>query len=325
LNIGLYIGSWPQNIGNAFFDFGAKAILAKAFPEARFFPTGGAVHWMFTASALHNAGKIGRKLGELAGRDFTSHNSFEIGEAAEVDLLVFAGMSMCEEFVRNNGKTFRKAAERGTPILGLGAGASLYTAQEADVFSQFLKDLGRYAIITRDDDTFDMFSSRLDNIWSGIDAAFFLPDYYTPPKLALPPYDIVNFDGPDSPPAITHTVDHIIHTHHDLWGPLPDAYMAAPNTLVSDIPEDYLTLYSQVNETHSNRVHACIATLTYGNKARLYNSTPRKALFEKVGASQVTSEVCRLDMARLQELKDKQIAQARNMVLDLLAREPKRN
>ena len=176
LKIGLYIGAWPQNIGNAFFDLGARAILAKAFPEAHFFPTGGAVHWMFTASALSNAGRVGRRLGELAGRDFTSPNSFEIGEAAEVDLLVFAGMSMCEEFVRNNGKTFYKAAERGIPVLGLGAGGSLYTKKEAEIFSQFLIALSRYAIITRDDDTFGMFESRLDNIWSGIDAAFFLPD-----------------------------------------------------------------------------------------------------------------------------------------------------
>lgn len=320
LKIGLYIGAWPQNIGNAFFDLGAKATLQLAFPDAQFFPTGGAVHWMFTASTLHNVGKLRRKVGEKLGRDFSSKNSFEVGEVAEVDLLVFSGMSMCEEFVRNNGKTFRKAAEHGIAVLGLGVGGALYTQEESVIFSDFLNSLGRYAIITRDEDTFALFHDKVSNIWSGIDSAFFLPDYYTPPKLLLPQYDIVNFDMPDTAPTIEHSVDHVIHTHHDLWGPLRADYMSAPNTLISDIPEDYLALYSQVNETYSNRVHACIATLTYGNRARLYSATPRKALFEKVGVAQISREMCSLDMECLQQLKRLQVEQAREMIQNLLGR-----
>lgn len=319
LKIGLYIGSWPQNIGNAFFDLGAKAILQQAVPEATFYPVGGAVHWMFMASARNREGRILSKARKILNKEVFSTNSFEIGQVAKVDLLVFAGMSMCKEFVDNNGRTFVEASRRGVPTLGLGAGASQYTAEEADVFSEFLNGLCNYAIITRDDDTFDMFKGKLKNVWAGIDCAFCLPDYYTPPKLDLPPYDIENFDAMKTAPSIDHGGRMVIHTHHDLWGPFSAHYMSKPNTLISDVPEDYLTLYSQVKESHADRVHTCVASLAYGNCARLYSKTPRKALFSKVGLPDITQRVCNLNQALLMELKQKQIAQTRAYIEQLLS------
>lgn len=319
LKIGLYIGSWPQNIGNAFFDLGAKAILKAAFPEAIFCPMGGAVHWMFMASSKHHDGPVKSRVLNFLEKDQSSKgNSIEIGQFAEVDLIVFAGMSMCKEFVDNNGKTLLEASKRGIPVLGLGAGGALYDAQEVDIFSKFLNQLGNYAIISRDEDTFNMFDGHIKNMWSGIDCAFFLPDYYTPPKLNLPEYDIENFDYAKKHPKINHQGREIIYTHHDLWGPLPKKYINKKRTLVSDVPEDYLTLYSQVNETYADRVHACVATLAYGNKARLFSSTPRKALFSKVGVPNISSELSQLDMALLKRLKTNQIVQTRKFVEELV-------
>ncbi|MFM8314132.1 MAG: polysaccharide pyruvyl transferase family protein [Deltaproteobacteria bacterium] len=320
INIGLYIGSWPQNIGNAFFDLGAKALLQAAIPEATFYPMGGAVHWMFNASLKSHQWKAGSRLGKFLGdkKNPISSNSLEIGQFAEVDLIVFAGMSMCREFVENNGKTFVEASKRGVAVLGLGAGGALYDSDESKVFSDFLNSLNKYSIITRDDDTFDLFNGKTKNIWSGIDCAFFLPDYFTPPKLALKDYDVENFDSIEKHPSIDHAGRKIIYTHHDLWGPLPKRYLAKPDTLVSDVPEDYLTLYSQVTETYADRVHACVATLAYGNKARLYSSTPRKALFSKVGVPEITEKICKLDMGKLKDLKAKQIIQTRKFVEELV-------
>ena len=319
IKIGLYIGSWPQNIGNAFFDLGARAILEQAAPEATFYPMGGAVHWMFMASHKHHNGRIKNRLNDvLKSKPSYPHNSLEIGQFADVDLIVFAGMSMCREFVENNGRTFLEASKRGIATLGLGAGGAIYDEDEANVFSGFLNSLNKSAIITRDDDTFDLFSGRINNMWSGIDCAFFLPDYYTPPQLRLPKYDIENFDYVDKHPSIDHDGRKVIYTHHDLWGPLPKRYIYKPDTLVSDVPEDYLTLYSQVSHTYADRVHACVASLAYGNSARLYSGTPRKALFGKVGVPKITSEISRLDMDMLKELKRSQIAKTREVIESLV-------
>ena len=50
--------------------------------------------------------------------------------------------------------------------------------------------------------------------------------------------------------------------------------------IVSDNPMDYLLLYRNASEVYSDRVHACIPTLAFGNIARLFSNSPRIALFE---------------------------------------------
>jgi hypothetical protein len=307
MKIGLMAGAWTPNIGNAFFELGLKPIFQSIFPNAEFYIIGEASKWFFRQRSTKFS----------FNREKYCENALEIGGIANLDLLAFAGMSMCEEFVNCEGQSILKASRRGTSILGVGTGAALYTNQEADIFSNFISRLKKVALITRDDDSYDLFSNKIKIIEKGIDCAFFMPDYYTPPKLDLPPYDIVNFDGKCKIPPIKHSVDHIIYTHHDLWGPLKKIYMEKPNTLISDIPEDYLALYSQVHETHSNRVHACIATLAYGNKAKLYNNTPRKALFKKLNIDPVKN-CCGLDMEFLEELKSRQIEKTKKILENIL-------
>ena len=326
LKIGCYIGSWPQNIGNAFFDLGARAILNAAFPGAQFYNMGGAVHWMFNASALHHKESMFGRRGcnmlkklDIISTYGNNSNSFEIGEVAEVDVLVFAGMSMCREFVENNGRTFLAAAKRGVAVLGLGAGGSCYNDDEVRSVSEFFNSLPRAGVITRDDDTFDMFSGNIKHVVKGIDCAFCLPEYFTPPRLALPAYDVENFDERFiTPPTIDHGGRMVIYTHHDLWGPLPRKYISKSNTMISDVPEDYLSLYSQVNTTYSDRVHACVASLAYGNKARLYSSTPRKALFKKMKLEAITSTEVSLNMDLCQELRQIQIQNVKNIIENMM-------
>jgi hypothetical protein len=223
-------------------------------------------------------------------------------------------MSMCEEFVLHNGPTLKAAAENGAKIIGLGAGASRYTNQEATSFGDFFSDLPNAAIITRDDDTFEMFKNRIKNIQRGIDCAFFLPDYFSAPKLITDKYNVLTFDFGSEPDEALSTDFQIFRTHHDLWGPLPDRYTNKPRTLVSDVPEDYLSLYANCEVTFSDRVHACIASLSYGNQARLYSSTPRKSLFARVGAEEISQNKVGLDMDLLTELKTYQIEALKKVV-----------
>ena len=315
MKIAFYAGSWPQNIGNAFFDFGAEAITKKAFTGSDFYRTGGAVHWMFNNSRYSRRGK---RISQI--RSLTQHkpkingNSIEIAGLIDADLVVFAGMSMCEEFVLHNGPTLKAAAKNGAKIIGLGAGASRYTYQEAAAFGDFFSELPNAAIITRDDDTFDMFKNRIGNIQRGIDCAFFLPDYFAAPRLISDKYNVLTFDFGSEPAEALSTDVQIFRTHHDLWGPLPDRYTNKPRTLVSDVPEDYLSLYANCEVTFSDRVHACIASLSSGNQARLYSSTPRKSLFTSVGVEEISHRQVRLEMDRLTELKMNQIEALKKVV-----------
>jgi len=319
LKIGMYAGSWPQNIGNAFFDFGAEAIIRKAFPNADIYRMGGAVHWMFNNSARTRFGFLGKGLRKLLPIHHpVNGNSFEIGQFADLDLLVFPGMSMCEEFAVNNGPTFIEASKRGVAVLGLGAGGSLYTKREVEKFSEFFNQLQSAAIITRDDDTFNLFKNSIKNISQGIDCAFFLPDYFKAPKLELDPYEVVTFDAGNPPEHLRKPKNGRWFAHHDLWGPLPKRYTSAKGTLVSDVPEDYLTLYANCETTYSDRVHACIASLAYGNKAKLFSETPRKALFAKIDLEQITQQPVKLDPTQIGLLKNEQIEKTRQVVKELI-------
>ena len=319
LRIGMYAGSWPQNIGNAFFDFGAEAIIRRAFPHADIFRTGGAVHWMFNNSKKAKLGIAGRVLRKISPNHHSRNgNSIEIGQFAEIDLLVFPGMSMCEEFAFHNGPTFLEASSHGVAVLGLGAGGSLYTARDTEIFASFFNKLGNAAVITRDEDTFGLFDGKIANLYSGIDCAFFLPDYFKAPLLRTKDYDVLTFDSSSIPAELLDRSKQIYFAHHDMWGPLSSRYTSKLGTLVSDVPEDYLSLYANCEVTYSDRVHACIASLAYGNSARLYSDTPRKALFKKVGIPSITSEVVSLDLNLIKALKDQQIDLTRIAVNGLL-------
>ena len=89
--------------------------------------------------------------------------------------------------------------------------------------------------------------------------------------------------------------------------PRPERYLSEENILISDIPDDYLHLYANTSATYSDRVHACIATLAFGNAARLFLSTPRAHLFDRVGAGDITQRLVRLDMDRLRAEKARQV------------------
>lgn len=303
MKIGCYMGAWTYNIGNAFFDLGLEYFLKAAFPKATLYPMGGSVRYLFN----HN--QTGRRL---------AANSFEIGEVADIDILAYAGMSICDEFIEDNGPTFLKAAARGVGILAVGAGALRYTAQEAANYIRFAERLGRYALITRDDDTFAMFNGRLYHVYSGIDNAFSLSRAYTPPRLSLGEYDVANFDAGPVPPDLPHAKENIVYTHHKFSGDLGEEFFAKPQTNISDMPWDYLALYANCRTVYADRVHACVAALSYGNRAMLFNSTPRKALFTKLGLEEITAHPCTVENATLESALDTQIELVRQAVNDLL-------
>ncbi|MDR0307494.1 MAG: hypothetical protein LBI42_11745 [Chitinispirillales bacterium] len=89
-------------------------------------------------------------------------------------------------------------------------------------------------------------------------------------------------------------------------------------THISDIPEDYLTLYANATAVHSDRVHACVVALAYGNKARLYNNTLRAALFKKLGIANIRDTLCILNSEVLANHYEQQIINIRKLISDLL-------
>ena len=80
-----------------------------------------------------------------------------------------------------------------------------------------------------------------------------------------------------------------------------------PNMVCSDEPWTYLTVYANSELTISDRVHACAATLAYGNPAVLFAKTSRARLFDRVGAGAVLKEVVKLAPEALETQRASQI------------------
>jgi hypothetical protein len=122
---------------------------------------------------------------------------------------------------------------------------------------------------------------------------------------------------PQAKPQIKIYTDNrrVIRTHHSpMW--TIDRYFLSPNTLISDLPSDYLSIYAQAAEVHSDRVHACIAALSFGNRARFYvQNEPRLRMFARLGIENVAHELTDLDPEVLRREKQDQVRFLRDSLL----------
>lgn len=106
----------------------------------------------------------------------------------------------------------------------------------------------------------------------------------------------------------------VVRTHHAV---MPDAGRAfeVPYTLASDLPTDYLSLYAYAHATYSDRIHACIATLALGGRARLYGGhVPRLRMFERVGAGEILERPVVLDAACIADERKRQVEFLRDVL-----------
>ena len=288
----LFHGScWPTNIGNAFVNLGAIHTLKTALgKEGSVFHVGGMSGYLFSTK-----GK--------------SANTLPIGEIIDCDYVVNAGMTLCYDHLIAALSAYQQFTKRGTKIIFLGGGAGQYTDKEVKKVREIMKKFPLYVLISRDRYTFEKYGELAQHSYDGIDCGFFINDCTKPIPLNITDFDVMNFDNLDEP-RINHEGRQVIRTHHSCCPSfLKKEYFKYPNTLISDLPSDYLTLYAQAKVTYSDRVHACIPALAFGNLAKMYFKSEDKRLhmFERIGASDVDKMPVRLDLERINIEKKNQI------------------
>lgn len=81
-----------------------------------------------------------------------------------------------------------------------------------------------------------------------------------------------------------------------------------PNSFGMDTPAGYLLLYANSKLTLSNRVHANVATLSYGNKAMYFSNSKRAKLLDRVNLGDIYNKPMMLNQTiiddELEILKD---------------------
>jgi hypothetical protein len=307
LNILYYGAGWPTNIGNAFIDLGSMELIRTAIPDSNIFFASEMPRWFFEYCPFDKS---------LIGNRFKKsriNNALDIASVTNCDLVVLSGMAMCEEFIKINGPTLEKISKNNIPILFVGTGAEVYTEKEKKAIQNFYKKINLLGFISRDDNSYDLFSDSFPVSEKGIDCGFFVADAYQPAKLNMPSFIAVTFDSIPEPTILVQS-NNIIRAHHNTLLDIPKNSIKQKETLISDIPHDYLTLYANSVETHSDRVHACVAALSYGVPTKFYSNSPRGALFKAVGASNIKEKSIKLDPHEFELKKGKMIATVEKMI-----------
>ena len=77
--------------------------------------------------------------------------------------------------------------------------------------------------------------------------------------------------------------------------------------IASDEPFTYFTVYANTKLTLSDRVHACVMTLAYGNPAMLFSSSPRSKLFDRMQLGEIRKKPVTLDPKILEAEKSREL------------------
>jgi len=110
----------------------------------------------------------------------------------------------------------------------------------------------------------------------------------------------------------------IVRPDHSFNPPIMRNTYKSPNAFVSDVPSPYLNLYANSKVTFSNRVHACVATLAYGNPAMIFTKSPRLHLMDRLGIMDITKKPVLLPKERLDHEKAAMIEFLQKAVKDYI-------
>lgn len=301
-------GSWVTNIGNAFLDIGSIQSIKQAVPNAEVYLYSVINRWTFY--------KIDGFMQKILIKKNVKENMFDMYKYINVDFVVQQGAFLGIDWFDVHGEILLSMVKKGAKFIINGGGMTDETygdKKKIEKTRKYLEKLKPYVFISRDEETYEAFKDIAEYSYNGIDCAFFINDAYIPPSLKIEPYIVLNFDKSPEPSLEELSIDNkmkIVRVHHSPWYnfKMLKYYYFSKNVLFSDVPYDYLTIYANAYATYSDRVHACVVTLTYGNKARLFNTTPRSGIFERLGITNITKELIKIKKEKLEEEKRKQIA-----------------
>ena len=310
----LWGGNWFRNIGDAFVDLGSVYTLNQASKS-------NVILSSTVPSGVLSRGYLSYHEQILSGAiiDKTS-NLLDVRGIVNSDYNVISGAILSESWLKRCFFDKKlQLGEKDTKIIINGGGGVLYSRKEFETVRDYLSKMNLYAFISRDEKIFKEYKDIAEHSFNGIDCAFFVSDCFNPPTLSISDYITFTFDKIKKEPELNNKGRKIVRTHHSCWTQigllrrvvfnyiLSKQGFSKKDTMISDLPQDYLTLYANTDETHSDRVHACVPTLAFGRPAKLYRDTPRAALFDKVDAGSVRNKLTYPNLKKIEKEKERHI------------------
>lgn len=318
MNIIYYGNCCATNVGEAFIDIGAMSLLKEAVPEAN-------VIYISPMSKYYNkelrAGKRKRGLNflnpSLVGEGNSIENGVNLGLYMKADLFVLGGMFATHNFPDLDGDYFVKPLfekNRNLKTLFLGAGGLYYTNKESQKFLSFVKNIMRpIGFVSRDNTAYDLYKDEFQYTRAGIDCGFFCSDVYDPRGFANEEYDVITFNRMPEPPLFSDWPRPIIRAEHMFYYAQykPDVQ----NYFISDHPYEYMSLYANAHQIHTDLVHGTIMGLMYDKPVKYYHDSKRSYCFEAAGAEISDDGFLRLSPDVLKQKKSQMVQNIREIIL----------
>ena len=318
-----YFGhDWAGNIGNAFIDYTIKYCIRAAMEDATYpiFETSN-----LPAYLKYNFAK--RKPFSWFGFSQTKHVNFDLRTMMTPDVVVMGAALFDVYWSKVHAQLLDWLRESKTKVIILGGGGgNHYSAEEIAYVKHAWRGIDVMAFIARDEHAYENFKEMSDSSYLGIDNAFFLADCFTPAhlntggkKIGVKTFDLTSdheIQFPKDYMVITlrhrlMDIDSIKFASHE---GLKTYSIVGKTDLISDFPDDYLHIYGNAAQTHSDRVHACVATLSFGGAARYYDKSDRSWLFERVRCGKIRNELTVLDQDYIMAEKQQQIQYLRSVL-----------
>lgn len=347
--IGVLTGYWSTNIGNAFFQLGAVYALQQAYPSAHVFPIGDqAGYWNTNAGNPANSIDYAKHLdldavvilGPYVRPEMNGIVSDLIRTQHEkgAKIIVLAAgmmqydpgtielsrslMSDCPPhiFTTRDTETYNALGDLAESAFD-GVDVATFVS---DLFPKVPSDLDPYIALNFDQIPEPMIST--DAAYSGRVDRSFEHDGKTwsikqPKRRTELCYKHRAYIFLDSMLGLNGGPDRIdgkmvVRTDHRYNPFLMKKNYRASNIYSGDVPYSYLNIYANADLTISNRVHACVATVCYGNPAMLFTRSPRAYLLKRLGLDKIKDQPQRVDLGFLADEKAKLIEWLRDRLTE---------
>ncbi len=326
----LLIGGYSStNIGNMFYEMGAQNMFLQALDNC----------------VIHRTSDLSLYFWNRYRKE---KNGFEpIEHICDVDYVVWMGPVFDAVSMKKWQRVLDVAQKNNIGIICVGAGSNQYDEEEIRAVKSIIKGYPFKILISRDSWTYNAFGECFNYAYDGICTAFFSALCFNPWKMDINPfivYDFETYTEPKFAPSTDgfmfnsgywkmktpirrltpmtsllgnlSTVEfgdvNIVRTKNTCIKPsfLQGGKHKGQNVYLSDVAEDYLNIYYNGIGVFSDRVHACVATLSMGKPAMFFGNTPRARLFDRVlgdKADRIYVEPIQLDMEMLNSERKNQV------------------
>jgi len=296
-----------NNVGDGFYQTALFAMIKDLYPEHEVYMEEGPTNRAFRVKGRRKS------------------NFFHLMDYQDADVHIFSG-PMIRQILTNYKEKIETIKKKGNAYMLIsvsGVGGTEALRRET---GEFLRKHPPLLLSSRDEETYNRYKDDVPQSYNGICAAFLVnrlpvdqitpgfpffissfyrelePIYHTNGTVSLEnlllnrkktffnlPHDYsrhLNFLRPQQEKVGEHR---IVRVHQDLSTHYYHIKFSHPNSFMSFNPLSYLALYKSADFTVSDRVHSCAASLAFGKPARLFTSSPRAGIFDRLGIDYKTN------------------------------------